>query len=527
MSSFIYKAVGDGQIGRGNATFFLEDTSLVSGGWYNDKGELVERFSRAQGATEAGTNPAVKFYASKPGAAYGENLTARFTKKDGSVQTYSIPNGGERYVGSLGDPASLKADPKGHGGSASTTGVPGQFAPGQVGQYGATPAYIGGMFPSAQTAAFNSIQSAPYKFTDPIKFGKSFGEFSRGEIQKNFTQSQDLALKELGTELEGLKNFTPAASALKRNEISIDNQFNQQQRTQQVNQVLPHAAGDLEAQRGRANSYASGNIPDATQNSAYELGIRSASADRSAAGGFGAASSVSRKASDLMSAAERVNLSKYGDQLLGQNLQQTANLYLAPTEYSNAGAQINVNPSVSASQLIDRNLAQINGLASIPATQALGSQVQQNQFVTGQQQQTNQFNATGQFQASQFNANAQNQFALSQFGYNAGYANSVAGAAQTDINTNFGLQQQQLYSQLMGQYMNSAQNAGLTSSIANLGGGILQTVLGGGISSLTGKGGGKGGGGGGFLGAAGDVADLAGGGGDILKGIGDSLGGIF
>ncbi len=476
MSGFLYKPIGQGQIGGGRATFLLEGTNIVSGGWYDKDGNLVERFSRAQGTPEAGQKPGVKFYASKPGGAYGQDLVARFTTSDGKVQTYNIANGGQRYEGSLGDPNSLKAVNKG------PMGVPGQFTPGQVGQYGATPAYIGGMFPAAATAVFTPIQTAPYSFTDPIKFAKSFGEFNRGEIQKNFTLSQDLALKELGTELDSLKNFVPAASALKRNEVSIDNQFNQAQRTQQVNQALPHAAGDLEDQRERANAFASGNIPDSVQNSAFELGIRSAAADRSAAGGFGAASSVSRKASDLMSAAERVNLSKYGDQLVSSNLNQTASLFLAPTEYSNAGAQINVNPSVSVSQLIDRNIAQINGLASIPATQALGSQVQQNQFTTGLEQQTRQFNATGQFQASQFNANAQNEFSLSQFGYNAGYANSVAGAAQTDINTNFGLQQQQLYNQLMQNYMQQAQQSQQLQSILQ----GLGTLLGnGGITGIT------------------------------------------
>lgn len=371
--------------------------------------------------------------------------------------------------GSIGDPGS------------SSSGVPGQFAPGSIG-YGSTPAYIGGMFPTVATSPL-----APYNFTDPMKFGQEFGAFNRKEIQKNFDLSKDLSLKELSTELSSLQGFIPAAAALKRNETSLDNQFNQAQRTQQVNQALPNAGADLEAQRGRANSFASGQVPNAIQDRALELGIRSAAADRTAAGGFGASSSVARKASDLLSINERIQLSKYGDSLLSNNISQTANLFLAPTEYSNAGGQVNVNPSVSASQLIDRNIAQINGLASIPTTQAFSSNVQQNQFRTNQVQQNSQFNTT-----------AQNQFALDLFGYQAGYANSVAGAAQTNTNTQIGLDQQAMAQQITQQYMQLAQDAQSIQSLFSGLGGLFQGLggFGGILNGVSGASGGTSGGGG-------------------------------
>lgn len=410
-----------------------------------------------------------KYLAPAFGGQYGQNFLIGISQ-GGKTQYVRINNGAGEYRGTI-DPGEGTLDkpaqisPYGPGANfGGISGVPGQFTPGQIGQFGVAPAYIGGMFPTAAQATYNPIQAAKYNFTDPLKFAQSFGQFNRGEIQKNFDLSKDLALKELSTELSSLQNFVPAAAALKRSETSIDNQFNQAQRTAQINQVLPNARGDLAQQESDARAYASGRIPDSVTNQAYELGIRSQAADRAAAGGFGATSSVARKASDLLSAQQRIGLSQYGNQLLQSNIGTQAGLFLSPTEYSNAGQQVNVNPSVSASQLIDRNIAQINGLASIPATQGLQSQTQQNQFQTNLQQQTNQFNASNQLGLSEFNANNLNNFALTQFGYNAQYANSVASGANANINTNLQLQQQQLFNQLQQDYMQQAQNAQLLTA---------------------------------------------------------------
>lgn len=351
------------------------------------------------------------------------------------------------------------------------------FGPTSFG-YGAIPAFLGDMFPNPVLADYKPIKAAGYKFTDPTEFAKAFGEFNRGEIQKNFDLSRDLSLKELDTELQSLKAFVPQASILKRNETALDNQFNQAMRSAQVNAVLPNAAGDLEGQRLRASAFAEGRIPDAVANQAFETGIRSNAADAATFGGFGASSSVARKSSDLMSAQARVQLSQYGDQLLTNNLGTTANLFLAPTEYSNAGGQINVNPSVSASQLIDRNLSQINQLTTLNPATALSSQIQQRQFKTGLEQQTRQFNAGNQLQLSEFNAGTQNQFALGKFDYLANYASAAAGAAQLNTNTGIAMQQQQQYLQTMGQYMAQAQNAAQNQSIYSGIGSILGSGLG-------------------------------------------------
>ncbi len=52
MSGFLYKPIGQGQVGGGRATFLIDDLGLVSGGWYDAKGNLVERFNRFVGTPE-------------------------------------------------------------------------------------------------------------------------------------------------------------------------------------------------------------------------------------------------------------------------------------------------------------------------------------------------------------------------------------------------------------------------------------------------------------------------------------------
>lgn len=415
---------------------------------------------------------------------YGyENLKVSY-----NGQTGTIGSGVQAYEGSSISSWDPRQKGSGAGGSGGpgTTGVPGQFAPGMAGQYGAIPAYIGNLFPNPVLANYNPITAAPYQFTDPMKYAEKFGEFNRKEIYKNFDVSKDLALKEIDTELSTLQHFVPAASALKRQETALDNQFNQAQRTQQVDTALPEARGDLAGQRSRALALASGRFPGEIEDRGFELGVRSAAADSAAAGGFGASSSVARKSSDLLSSTQRLGLSKYGDQLLTQNINEKAALYLAPTEYSNAGTQVQVMPSLSPSQLINSNLNAINGLTTITPAQGLQSETQQNQFTTGLEQQTRTFNASNQLQTEFFNAGTQNQFALDKFQYQATYANSVAGGAQANINTQVGLDQQNMFLELMKKYAEQAQNAASVQSGAGLLG-ILGAITG---SAVKGKGGG-------------------------------------
>lgn len=319
------------------------------------------------------------------------------------------------------------------------------------------PAMVG--MPAPTFMSYDPITAAPYKMVNIQKFAQKWGNINRQQIIKNAQLSKDLALQQLDTELQGLRNYAPAAAALQRQEVSADNQFNQQQRLAQIATALPGVKEQLAAQATRAESFASGRMPSDIEDRALELGIRSQAADRATAAGFGASSSVSRKASDLLAAQQRIQLSQYGDQLLNQNIAEKVGLFLAPTEYSNAGSQIKVMPALSGSQLSQANLSQANAMAGIPASQALSTRVNQNQFVTNLEQQTRTFNASNQLATDQFNANAANQFALTAFQYQVGYQGTLAGVATTNNETALQLQQQEQFRQTMMDAMSHKQTS--------------------------------------------------------------------
>lgn len=347
--------------------------------------------------------------------------------------------------------------------------------------FGVSPADLTQYFPDAEQTAL-----AKFKFTDPSKYVQEYGKTATNIFKDNYKLSNDLALDSLDTELKGLQSFAPAAAALKRSLIAEDNAFNQQQRTQQVNTALPGVQGALTQQFQDAQTYASGSVPDSVLDAGLSLTARSRAADKSAAGGFGASSSVARRASDLMEAEDRIRLSQYGNQLLGNNIETQAALFLAPTQYSNAGAQINVNPSVSATQLSSNISGQLNSLNNLSASQALNTEVSQRTFDTNRRQ-----------ARRDLNTQIQNNFNLQKFGYQVGYAGAVAGAGQTDINTQVGLQQQQQYYDLMRQYQGQSQNAGTIGSIFSSVGTLFGSGGGSSITDSIGSAIGKGGGGGG------------------------------
>lgn len=387
-------------------------------------------------------------------------------------KTSSISSGGQSYEGD--DFTSWQPRDKG------SVGYAGSYAPNQMG-YGFSPADLTGMFPGLTKAKFDKIKNPRYDYTDPLEFATKFGDFNRDEIRKNFDVAKDLGQGAIEAELEGLQTFVPGATALKRNETSLDNQFNQAQRTGQLESVIPGIGKSFGDQRARAESYARGELPDSIEDRAFELGSASNAADAASAGGFGARSSVSKKISQLMSATQRLDLSRYGDQLLSSNLNQSVNTLLAPTEYSNAGSQINVNPRTNAGEAALNSLGMINNATMISTGDAYSSTVQQEQFRTGLRERTAQFNASGAYNASATNAAAANNFALNKFGYQTGYAGSVAGAAQTDLNTQVGLQQQEQYGNTVQNYAEQVRSSEAFGAGAQGVGSILagaSTILG-------------------------------------------------
>lgn len=245
----------------------------------------------------------------------------------------------------------------------------------------------------AGSLANQFLTAADYTMVDPSQIASEFGDINRGEIKKNSDLASSLALDTIDTELKGLQNFAPAASTLKRNEINADNKFNQQQRDEQLAAGDPNYRSDLEGQASRARSFANGGVPDSIGDKALELGIRSRAADSANSGGFGVGSSAAKKAASLMSAEQRIGLSQYGDQLLTSNLGTRASTLLAPTQYSDAGAQIKVTPTVSAGQIQSQISSEANA-GNITARDALSTQVNQEQFKTNLEQDTGKTNVT-------------------------------------------------------------------------------------------------------------------------------------
>lgn len=310
------------------------------------------------------------------------------------------------------------------------------------------------------TAQYDPFEAAPYDITDPMEFGKKYGDVVRGEMGKNAEFANTQANKTLENELATLQNFVPAAAALKRQQTSADNTFNQAERTKQVDETLPGAREALSAQGTRARTYAEGGIPNPILDRTAEIQARSVAADQASGGGFGVQSSAARKASDSLSLQQRLQLSQFGEGLTGQNLTQSEDLLMAPTQYSDAGAQIKVNPSLSPAQLSAQYSSEANQLGVLPTSQAISAQIQQSQFGTQLEQSTRQTNAQNNLQVSEFNAgqkqqssqfNAGTDLSAQQFNsqgkFNAGQFNSTSLQQNRQFNTTADLGTQQFNSQ--------------------------------------------------------------------------------
>lgn len=361
-------------------------------------------------------------------------------------QTTTIEDGSAGYEGNDLNSFKPRAGGKGSVGDASGSdsggNVPTGLQPFQRGD-GSSPPYLGNQYPiynpvNFKPVQYTNIKPADYKLTDPAAFAKNYGDFNRNEVRKNFNQAGDFALSQLGTELQGLQGFAPAAAALKRRETAADNVTNQAARTSQVQSVLPDVQAGLQKQTGDAATYASGRLLSNADDRALELGTRSNAADTARTRGFGDNSTAAANASDRMSAEERFKISQYGNQLKTQNSQDRQQLELAPTEYSNAGNQISVMPTVSTSQAQSQYTQEQNRYSTIDAGTALATTVDQQKFKTNLSQETTKFNAQNNLQNDQFNtskkvevdtSNSEAKFTrdLGKFNYDQGFASNLAG----------------------------------------------------------------------------------------------------
>jgi len=425
-------------------------------------------------------------------------------------KTGAIPDGAKALEGS--GPADWKPRPGGKGdiGDAGSTGFGDLGGASLVAGFGVAPQFIGDQFPKAAQSKYTPIAGAAkdYQFIDPIKFGKEFNPYQREQIGTNFKQAEGFALDQLNTELTGLTNFVPKSAALRRDQTALDNvfntqqatednnfnrsqvalnnPFNQAQRTAQLQTVVPDVLRDQDQQAADARAYASGEVPNSVINNALSIGTSSSAADIATTSGFGAGSSAGQKLSNLMNAKERIQLSQYGNTLLSQSQQDRVNLRLAPTEYNQAqransqqstvGGQIQVNPTLSASQLQAGNFSELNSQINLSANSVYQNAIQQSQFFSGLQQQTAEFNASNTLQNDQFNTTNLNNFALSYFNYLSSYVNSVAGAATTGVNTQIAIEDRNTATDIAADNKENTQennNDGAVGQITGFAGGLV------------------------------------------------------
>jgi hypothetical protein len=388
---------------------------------------------------------------SRQGGAYAGN-TIRVTLDDGRVINQPIGRGGRFEVspsqflaGAGGGTTGSEGASSGDAGLSGGGGFPGGGA--LLGS--ALPFDLSGEYPTFERIEFPTIDAAKFNYTDPIKYAKEVADSNRAGIKTNFAESQDYALQTLNTELKGLQAFAPAASALSREQTALDNAFNQKTRQEQIDATLPGARDtfnrnrtSLVKQGQRANAYAEGRLPDSALDRAMELGVRSRAADAAGFSGLGSRSAQAEKVSDLMSADQRFAISQYGEGLVGQNvnaeqglLGNEANLFLAPTQYSNTGSQIRPTPEVGAGRLTSSNNQMLNEATLLPPSTALSAVIQQESFKTSLEQETNKFNAEGTYRSREYNSSGQFAADLGLFNYRVSLAQAYQAANQGAINS--------------------------------------------------------------------------------------------
>ena len=123
---------------------------------------------------------------------YGGDLTA------GTVEAPQISNDPFDFTDT-----SFDFDKVGAGTVSAADIASGKVTAGSVSSKGVT----------AGTLADRFMTTADYAMVDPRQIAQEFGDINRDQIRENSDLSSELALKQLDTELQGLKNFTPAAAA--------------------------------------------------------------------------------------------------------------------------------------------------------------------------------------------------------------------------------------------------------------------------------------------------------------------------
>lgn len=432
MASFLYKPVGQGQIGRGNAVFLIENTGFVSGGLYDAQGTLVENFNRAQGPPEPGQKAGVKFYGSRPGYTYGENLVAKFKDSSGQEHVYNIDSGAQRYEGDYTNPGSLAAvnkadtggyDPYGYGTLPNPYMM--NFNPINYKRIRYKP--IGYDPIGYSPIEYDPMETAPYEFVDPIEAAQRYNQFNLGQEENAYQTGRRRGQELTDLDTDATVNFANRMSGLQQNLVDSENRFNQAQRLKAVDFAMPDLRSTLDSKRQRGETYASGRLLSSAEDRAYQVAAQSASADGSFVRGFGDDSVFGRRTSDVLSAQQRLGISQMGEGILNDWVTQGSSILIDQPLKTSISQRLPSTPQILPSQQAAQQQSNLTNLSTVPLQFGISSEINQQQFGTNLEQGTRQFNTSNEFATDQFNAgntlatdqfNAGNTFAKDQF--NAG-----------------------------------------------------------------------------------------------------------
>lgn len=400
-------------------------------------GQVIEQ-GRSTGASN-GRADTIRF--NKPGGAYNNVIV-----ETSSGESFAVGQGAARYEGfnltapgQTPKPLGGGTAPTGGGGGGFSTGVPGVAgvaAPGFI-----DPNFIQPIPISANPINFNEITAANFNFTDPLESAAATGEFNLGQDAANFETALERGKRLQQEELASIQEFAKGISGTQKELVADENTFNQQQRLDAAEVAIPGVQQDLADQRDRAKTLAGGRLLSDAEDRAFELTARSTSADGSAVRGFGDDSVVGRRASDILSAQQRLGITQIGEGLLSSSINQAAGILMDQPLKANISQRLPAQPNAPLASLVQGQQGQLNQLSTISPGQALSTTVQQEQFDTNLNQQTNTFNASNTFAADQFNSNQ--DFQAQQFNSNQGFQAQQSALAITAGN----LQAQQAFDQ--------------------------------------------------------------------------------
>lgn len=263
---------------------------------------------------------------------------------------------------------------------------------------------------------------------DPLLSTVRTGNFSTDRYMAGVPLSQDLTMGLLASELMGLNAYVPAAAALTRNQLQQDqsfnfsraaeanlqnmsmlpainqadqaflaasNDFNQRERIKNLEASTPGAMDAIQEGMGRGREMAKGRLLSTAEDRAYEMLARSAAADSNQMRGFGDDSTFGKRASEMLSAEQRLGLMSQGDSMTDRWLKTGASVAMdqpvkqnplaardvfqgVTPQVSGIGGQIRATPSISPASTTASFLNTLGAFNTIDPNTALNSQLSQN-----------------------------------------------------------------------------------------------------------------------------------------------------